>query len=210
MTPKLEMGQVCKRCSVEKARDAFSWQDYAHSRKDIYCKACRAERKRARHVPRCAIKPATYPYGLTERVCDHIAEGDLQYLAGIIDGEGCIMSSYPRSRVRPLILKISMVHRPTIAWICNTVGGGVVAHRTNQKPARQSWTWSLCGVRAYALLRRIEPFMKTKRAEALVAIRIGETFFVNQTRGKVSDEVHALRDVLGQQMRDLKTIEWLA
>lgn len=161
-------------------------------------------------TPRNTVKPATYPYGLGPTVCDHIGHEDLAYLAGLIDGEGCITSSYPKSRERPLMLKLGMIHRPTIEWVKMVVGGGVTAHRTNQKPARQSWTWQLNGIRAYALLSRLLPYMKTKAAEAAVACLIGETFFVNQVRGKVVAEVHEKRALLGQELRDLKRCEWVA
>ena len=201
---------TCTRCKQDKLDDVFTWHDAAHTKRDLWCRACRASVKRSRYKPRNAVKPATYRYGLGPDVADHLTDTQLAYIAGIVDGEGCVSSTYPKSAARPLFLALTMIHRPTILWLKTVVGGGVVRHQTRQGGVRQAWTWLLSGIRAYALLRRLVPFMHTKREEAKVACRIGETFFVNQVRGRVTPEVHALRNEAGQQLRDLKRREWKA
>lgn len=205
---KLRCMKTCTKCREQKDPTEFSWTDRAHRWRDSQCRTCRARIKRKKHIPRRTTKPAVFPRGLHANVCDHISESQLAYLAGLIDGEGCITSSYPRATTSPLTLTICMVHKPTIDWVKATVGGGVVAHRTKQTPVRQSWSWQIKGIRTFALLRRTLPFMQTKREEAEVAIRFGETFFADQISGRITTATHELRCQLGQQLRDLKRQEW--
>ena len=201
---------TCTHCKQDKPDDVFTWHDAAHTKRDLWCRACRASVKRSRYKPRSAVKPAVYPRKLNANVCDHLTELQLAYIAGLVDGEGCISSSQPRNNFRPLFLHLSQIHKPTIEWLRDTVGGGCVRNQTRQAPVRQAWLWLISGVRAYALLRRLVPFMHVKREEEEVACRIGETFFVDQVRGRVTPAVHALRKELGQQLRNLKRREWKA
>ncbi len=101
-----------------------------------------------------------------------------------------------------------MVHRPTIEWLDEKLGGNLLRHVSRQKPARQAWTIQLRGARTYFLLKRLLPYMVTKQEEADIALDLGESLFSPLVRGRVTEEVRARRAVLGQQLRDVKRKEW--
>ena len=103
-----------------------------------------------------------------------------------------------------------MIHRPTIEWLYSICGGRIEIRKSNQPNARQSWAWWLTGVRTASLLRRIVDYMVTKREEAEVALTLASTMWNNNVRGKVTEETLALRQKLGQELRDLKKREWKA
>lgn len=102
-----------------------------------------------------------------------------------------------------------MVHKPTIDWLNEKLGGGFYQHKSNQKRARTSWSFELKGARTYFLLKRLIPHMKTKRAEADIALALGQSLFIPLVRGKLMPETIAWRAKLGQTLRDLKRYEWL-
>ena len=149
-----------------------------------------------------------FPRGLSAAVHDHLTDVELAYIAGLIDGEGCIMSSHPKNNSNPLSLAVTMIHRPTITWLHEKCGGAIRPHTTRQANARQGWTWYLKGVRTYSLLARVASLMHTKADEALVALALGQTFWRDNVQGRVTAETLEMRRRFGQQLRELKRREW--
>lgn len=206
------MTRKCRRCNCDKQDSEYSWQDKSHHWRDVYCHGCRAELRRLHRKPRCTVRPGIYPCGLGQKQNhhDHLTDTELAYVAGLVDGEGSIWSSYPKTGMRPLALVVSMIHRPTIEWLHGKCGGYVSPRRSNAANARQAWVWHLHGIRSGSLLKRIIPFMVTKREEAEVGLKLWATFWVNQWRGRLTEETVALRRRHGQELRDLKLREWVA
>jgi hypothetical protein len=202
--------RTCTHCKVSKPENQFSWQDRQHRWRDSRCKACRASLKRVRTKPKNTRQPYRFPRGLSARMHDHLTRVELAYIAGIIDGEGSICSSQPRSNRAPLSIVVCMIHRPTIEWLHEKCGGGCWRTRTNQANARQSWVWLLKGARSTSLLQRLLPFLRTKRDEAGVALELGRTLWSENVRGRVTAETLIQRQQLGQLLRDLKRREWVA
>lgn len=161
-------------------------------------------------MPKRAVRQYQFPKGLDQSLYDHLTPTTLAYIGGLIDGEGCIGSSHPLHNRKPLQINVTMIHKPTIEWLWRTCGGSLVGRRSNQKGARQGWSWIIKGVRTYSLLRKILPFMVTKREEAETAIELGATLWTDNVRGQVTEEVLARRRELGQKLRDLKRREWPA
>lgn len=206
--------RTCKRCKQELPEASFSWNDATHRHRDLYCKACRAELRRQRYVPRNTTRMHSFAnrHGTVfdDTLYAHLTPTECAYIAGLIDGEGSICSSQPRNNNAPLCLHITMVHRPTIEWLDEKLGGNLRRHVTAQRNARTAWTIQLRGARVYFLLKRLLPYMQTKRDEAEVALDLGDSLFTPLVRGRVTAEVLARRQVLGQQLRDLKRREWKA
>ena len=204
--------QKCKHCGGNQPETSFSWNERSHKYRDRICKPCRASLKRQRYIPKHTVRQHSFAnkHGtlFSDALYAHLTDLECAYIAGLIDGEGCITSSQPKNNSCPLIVKISMVHRPTIEWLDEKLGGGLTRHKTKQVPARTSWFIALKGARSVFLLRRLLPYMKTKAQEADVALRLGDSLFAPLVRGKVTPEVRALRAELGQKLRDLKRLEW--
>lgn len=204
--------RTCRRCSRELPPQAFSWHDANHKYRDAYCKACRCRLKKERYVPKHTVRVHSFAnkHGTvySDALYAHLSEIECAYIAGLIDGEGCITSSQPRNNSAPLSIKITMVHRPTIEWLDEKVGGNLMYHRTNQKPARASWCLELKGARTFFLLKRLFPYLHTKQEEADIALELGESLFTPLVRGKITDIVRERRAFLGQQLRDAKRREW--
>ena len=96
------------------------------------------------------------------------------YLAGIIDGEGCIHARVKSGKTVVVALSVGMVHRPTIDWIATTTGGGRVAPYAKSKTGnyRRAWLVMFGAHRACDVLRQTLPFMVTKKREAELVIEL--------------------------------------
>lgn len=108
---------------------------------------------------------------------------NLIYLAGLMDGEGCICCINPSAEPNKckLVLEIAITHQPTLQWVKLLFGGNVYK---NVRSPRQNnlWRWRLNAVEAVALLKEIIPYLKIKKEEAIEAVKYEKTFNNSPTR----------------------------
>jgi hypothetical protein len=83
------------------------------------------------------------------------------WAAGIIDGEGCILS-YETVSGMALRVTVRMVHKPTIICLCEMFGGKPMRVKTTHRTA---WQWMRAGQNAASVIRQVLPYMVTKREE---------------------------------------------
>ena len=106
---------------------------------------------------------------------------ELAYLAGLIDGEGCIGANAPRRHVR---LGIVMSDKLAMSWIAEKLGKTLCVQRRSRYykckvTYRDLYSVNVVSQQAATLLRLLLPFLRTKRKQALVAIRLAELQGVN-------------------------------
>lgn len=199
---------ACTRCGSDKLEYSFSWNDAAHTKRDIYCRPCRAELKRARYVPQRTIHKYNMPEHLLTNPYQEMPEWQKAYVAGLVDGEGCVRSSYPKSRDHSLKLSIAMVHKPTMTWLAGVLGVKCRGYQSAQAKARYRYEIRVPAARTGHLLKTIYPYMITKREEADVAIQIWDTLWCERVSRCIPEDILELRNQLGQRLRDLKRVEW--
>ena len=104
----------------------------------------------------------------------------LAYVAGLLDGEGCIRihSSFEpatsRSLSHSLRIGIANTDERLMLWLSDTFGGGL--HEKKRRGSRSpNWKpcfdWSLHSHQAEAFLRSVEPYLVIKKAQAQLALR---------------------------------------
>ena len=96
---------------------------------------------------------------------------DFDYLAGLLDGEGCITYKQYWDRKRKdrprkylcwrIQMEIVMTHKPTVQWCCDNFGGNVVLKP--RKEYKMQYRWRRCFRDAFKIAKDIIPFAKTKR-----------------------------------------------
>lgn len=139
---------------------------------------------------------------------------DIIYLAGLLDGEGCIliMKTRPEKAARfvspsyVLRVSIAMTHKETIEWIHNTFGGNFGLSRKAKNGWKAVWRWNFHSQKASDLLKLMLPYLITKRNEAIVAIEFqalvksqkaghGVALTANQIaeRGALKEKLQSLR-----------------
>lgn len=96
---------------------------------------------------------------------------DLIYLAGLIDGEGCIrITNCPRPIGRPLFrveIAVELTTPLVLEWAKDRWDGSIT-HSTNAG-RKDTWAWRLSGDAATTLLHRLQPYMKIKQQQAWLA-----------------------------------------
>lgn len=111
----------------------------------------------------------------------NVSSIDLAYMAGIIDGEGCISARRRSHRKgkRPNstpTLAIANTHRGLLEWVTVKFGGNICSPRNQiRRPThKQIYQWSMEGSCVYDLLRLVLPYLVVKRNQAEVVMEMVE------------------------------------
>jgi hypothetical protein len=111
----------------------------------------------------------------THKIQFNLPEIERAYLAGFIDGEGCIQigRNLPRGKSKNLsyylAVSVSNTNEAIINYLQSTFGGAVgnMKRKVNHRPCQN---WIIRGHRARALLEMILPYLRQKKTEAELAI----------------------------------------
>ena len=98
---------------------------------------------------------------------------DIAWAAGIIDGEGCIWTRWPKRT--NVCVEVKMIHKPTIERLSQLFGGRVSEAHKRRRGRRTQWRWWADTRVAQKVLDATLPFLVTKRMQARCAIGIIES-----------------------------------
>ena len=142
---------------------------------------------------------------------DAISSLDWAYLAGIIDGEGCIridmMKDVRNRRTLRHILSIWMGNTdPRIVSWCYEVFGGSIHYRPSRNPKHKpAWVWEAHYIQCEEILKRCLTYFKLKREQAEVGLAFRETLrMVTQPKMGIPPEITALRESYRLRLVELK------
>lgn len=126
-----------------------------------------------------------------------------QYLAGFIDGEGCITITINRRKDRQPQHCLTICVAQSDKWIldamCESTGLGKVFTASNSvrpwmKATKSAWQWRIADRQALELLKTLQPHLLVKQAQAVIAIEFAERKSKNPTGKRVLDEEIAIRE----------------
>ena len=127
---------------------------------------------------------------------------DRAYLAGLIDGEGCICISSSKNKldvdIWSLRLQIEMTDYDVLKWVQGQAGG-TMSCRDRNPEWKIIWRWSLCGKQIAILLAKILPYLKIKSNQAKLAIEFA-SLLRGTGQGGMSDQEKKARWDLKKQM----------
>jgi len=109
-----------------------------------------------------------------------ILDTDLAYLAGLIDGEGCISiekytAKMPRKTARyTLKVEFQMSDDLAIKHISNLFGIAIMRKRKSSNMKKEAFRVSWQAIKAKNILLRVLPFLILKKSQAEVGIRFQE------------------------------------
>lgn len=115
----------------------------------------------------------------SDNVFKQFTEAQLGWIAGIIDGEGCI--STKKNRRDPqnkrqghisIAIAVGNTDQMMILRLAALLGGWPKQSRI-LKSGKTFWRWEIAGRRAWTLLEKLLPHLVTKYPRALVAIELG-------------------------------------
>lgn len=101
-----------------------------------------------------------------------IIDVQLAYIAGIVDGEGCIdtFKSGDRVTYQPRITVVN-TNKEVLQFII-AVFGGTVTTRSKVARCKQTYSWTRGGLPAAEILERLLPYFIIKKRHALLAIQL--------------------------------------
>lgn len=120
---------------------------------------------------------------------------DLAYIAGFVDGEGCIRIKQASQRGNSFYVWVAITntYKPTLDYVAEIFGGKV--RQAERKTNKWAYHFLITSSEAVDFLKSILGFMREKRAQAELAIKFHEQKDVLSLEQKQS---------IYEQMRQLK------
>jgi len=101
---------------------------------------------------------------------------DLAYMAGIIDGEGCIYARvvlYPKRGMSTFLqLSVTMCSPSVIEWIHENFGGEIYLSSPPSGARRERFHWQVRGANISIVLSAILPYLREKSVRAILAMEL--------------------------------------
>jgi hypothetical protein len=101
-----------------------------------------------------------------------LSDVDAAYIAGFVDGEGCIMAEMRRDVVA---IRLSAVNTklPVLEWIRDTTGVGCISCKQWSNPRHApSYTWVAQSEAAQTVIQQLLPYLRVKHAQARLALEV--------------------------------------
>ena len=100
---------------------------------------------------------------------------DLAYLAGFLDGEGCI--TLVRMKPKRYILRVNFTHtnKEILVWMKALFGGYLGPRKRRSDKHKTAWGLNVDGPRGENFIRAIYPWIKIKKGQAEVALKFRES-----------------------------------
>lgn len=197
---------------------------------------CHAGTLKARKGPPIAYHPAgtwfitrgaieEYLRNKNKPVCKPLSDIDKGYIAGLLDGEGCLTSFTTKVQGgrywnTKYFIQIIVRQEEPIRWLREVTGIGYVFRRDRQKQGWQDlWGWRVTGRYSCEVLEQILPYLKIKHRQAEIflqlrdVVKAGKAFRKGKNgaisrpleewreRQKLIDEIHLLNGRTGKRRR---------
>lgn len=106
-----------------------------------------------------------------------LTEAEKAYLAGIIDGEGCItICKGARYENRVVTVAVAMNDREPLDLLFNIFGGCFVTLRKNNPKWRDGWRWAVKQRKAKVVLEAVLPYLRVKHRQVVLALEFINSF----------------------------------
>jgi len=123
---------------------------------------------------------------------DELHEWQLGWIAGIIDGEGSVTLRVQamHNNFIGADIDVGMTDELTVRTLCEITGAGSVYLMSNpRKERRQIYRWHITSfVEVAMFLRKVSPYMLTKRRNAEIVLRVCERRLMKIPQGVADEE----------------------
>lgn len=115
------------------------------------------------------------------------SETKLAYIAGLVDGEGCICiaSSFDKKSSinvsHQLVVRINNTDERLISWLKSEIGGSVHCRGTRKQGWKVLYDWYVCSTNAATFLQAVLPYLIIKKTQAELALE----FCVHKSKARV-------------------------
>ena len=135
------------------------------------------------------------------------------YVAGIIDSDGCIQAPYlskktTKNRFRHHRIELHIIQRdlPLIEFLYERFQGSVNLVSTKHKSGRHYYMrFMITGPRCAEILSNCLPYLRLKRQQAILAVKLQEIILPKGNAKKLSDELFQKRTSLAKRIKLLNS-----
>lgn len=114
-----------------------------------------------------------------------ISETDRAYLAGILDGEGCIRLANRGKYVTPSV-QVANTKYELMLWLQERYGGSIYQLKDSRDSNRkQSWSWNIAGQKALTVIRDARPYLVLKTEQADIVLETKRHCAVRDESGRL-------------------------
>ena len=210
--------KTCTDCGVKYPATVEFFRKRKGGRYGVGAKCWPCERKRAARSAREKRRArGSVPRPSTNEIrqfWDNVPDLFVGYLAGLVDGEGCIYigrtyakalcDRTPESR-QYLFLSVSITSTTLMlmCWLKDNFGGSFRSKKPSDEKYKECYGWRLVSNQAAGFLERILPLLIVKREQAEIAIEFQSRISGNHANA-VTDEEMSYRLSLKEQIEDLR------
>lgn len=133
---------------------------------------------------------------------------DIAYLAGIIDGEGCVSVAINKKNGRNyyrLTLDITNTNDNLMQWIQGIFGGIVRTSYARSENRTNLHSWTASGNQAQVLIKLVLPYLKVKLEQAKLALEMNISPYGGACRWSYSGDEEEHRDAIYLDMKALNS-----
>lgn len=95
---------------------------------------------------------------------------ELAYMAGFVDGEGCVSVATRLKIYMTPTVQVSNTNQAVLQWFLAAFGGEIDVRRDHRPTRKQCNTWRVAGDKARRVLRALLPFLRVKKRQAELAL----------------------------------------
>ena len=135
---------------------------------------------------------------------NNMTETEKAYLAGMIDGEGCITISCNKDRYFAMFVVLTGTHKTHIEYCANMTGLGSVQSVKRSAPWGDVTRWVISSTEAQEFLEAILPYLFLKKEQAEVAIKFQREVSLDKYNKYLSKSVIKKRKAYLDHLQQLK------
>lgn len=130
---------------------------------------------------------------------------DLAWLAGFLDGEGCIgIYRHKSNTSRGYQLRVCVINTdlPSLLKFKFAFGGSIWEHdRKGSLGSKPCWEWQVTAAMAEKAVQQLLPYLVTKAPQGRIALRFRQTYDPHYPKRKgLSEEIRVSRAALAQEL----------
>lgn len=130
-------------------------------------------------------------------------ETELAYLAGIIDGEGCLCIQRPGNKTHTLRMFVMNTFKPLIDYLYKTYGGFQYSRKKENNTWKIRHEWFVDTKILDDLLPRLLPYLINKKEHAEICIEFRKTFPKIRGYRTIPPDLIAIREACHRRIKVL-------
>ena len=124
------------------------------------------------------------------------------YIAGFIDGEGCISLAWRLKKYTTPIIQVANTNQDILVYLKTIFGGSLIDRQEKRINRKPSFAWVVCGQKAINVIRQIYPFLKLKKNQAEILLSL-KRYTDNRKRDKLGRLCGIYTDKIFQENVDV-------